>query len=42
MKNLGAWVFQVQEVADLYFWLDAISSHAICGYKNKPTKPLTK
>lgn len=24
-------MMQVREVTDLYFWLDAVSNHAICG-----------
>lgn len=31
----------VREVTDLFFWLDAVSNHAICGYK-KTNKALDK
>lgn len=28
-----AGMLQVREVTDLFFWLDAVSNHAICGYE---------
>lgn len=28
-----AGMLQVREVTNLFFWLDAVSNHAICGYE---------
>ena len=33
-------MIQIREVDDVYYWLDAVSNHAICGRENHNPKGL--